>query len=178
MKRASGPALQAQPPHRGRVEHRHGHAGEPLGQHDVPLAGRDDRLLVGLARAALRRRDEARPELSARVAERERPHEVPLVADAARAQHRQAEARELVEQRLRRAWPRVPARAVVDRHQAVDAGVPALLGPLALGHVVVDDAARRGRTRSTTQRGLPSEVTKKRTPSSSATSIQRSMRSR
>ena len=35
-----------------------------------------------------------------------------------------------------------------------------------------------GRTRSTTQRGLPSEVTKKRTPSSSAMSIQRSMRAR
>src|SRR2546426_7282795 len=34
------------------------------------------------------------------------------------------------------------------------------------------------RTRSTTQRGLPSEVMKKRTPSSNATSTQRFMRSR
>jgi len=35
-----------------------------------------------------------------------------------------------------------------------------------------------GFTRSTTQRGLPSDVTKKRTSSSSAISIQRSIRSR
>ena len=84
---------------------------------------------------------------------------------------------ELVHQLRGRLGARVPAGARVHRDQPVHAAREALLGPLPLGHVVIDDAAERLAPLRTTQRGLPSEVTKKRTPSSSATFTQRIIRS-
>ena len=67
------------------------------------------------------------------------------IADAAGADHRQAEVGELVEQRFGRQRAGVAAGHVVDGDQAMDAAVDCLLRPLAFGDVVVDDAADLGR---------------------------------
>ena len=100
--------------------------------------------LVGLARPALGGGDEARAELRARVAHPQRPREVALVADPARADDRQAERAGAPRAGPRPSGrPRGPPARSLTRDEAVDPALEALLGPLALGHVVVDDAADR-----------------------------------
>ena len=165
-----GPALVPRRCDVGRVDHRDRHAGDPLGQHDVVVAR--PRRSPACSRAWARHScggDEARAHLHAGVAQRRARARSP----ARRPRRRRRPAarrgrRSSSSSSLRAAPPGVPAGAAVDGDQPVDAGVERLLAPSAA-------RSRRGRrrrpaacARSTTQRGLPSAVTKKRIPSSSA----------
>src|SRR5581483_11600206 len=64
------------------------------------------------------------------------------VAHAAGTDDREAEVRQLLVQRTRIARARVTACLRVDRDQTMNARVASLHRPLALGHVVIDEAAR------------------------------------
>jgi hypothetical protein len=133
------PGPRAHPLDLRRAEDGDGHAGDPLGEHDVVLGRVHERLLVRRVGAAFRGRDEARAHLYASIPEPEGAHEVLGLADPARADERQAERGQLLRQLLRALRPGVAAGAVVDGDQAVDAGVEPLLPPLQLSDVVVND---------------------------------------
>src|SRR5262245_25302801 len=91
--------------------------------------------------AAFVGRDEARTKLRARVADPQRSDESALVADPTGAHDRNAEVLDLLVEPLGAVRSRVPARAIVHGNEAVHAAGQSLLGPFALGHVVINDAA-------------------------------------
>ncbi len=97
--------------------------------------------LYGCPARALGRGDEPGAHLDAVVAHAERGDEVLGRADPAGADHRDAQVPDLVQQGGRAPGPGMAAGPVVDRDETVGAGVQPLERPLALRHVVVDDAA-------------------------------------
>src|SRR5664280_897110 len=134
--------LRPHPLDERRLDNGQRNARDTLGRDDVLLVGIEDRLLVVVVRRALRRRDEARPALDARVPEIEHRAEFLRAADAARADERKLEIDELGVELLGALLPEVPARPPVHADEPVDALRRGLLGPAPVHDVVVDDASR------------------------------------
>ena len=91
----TGPEAHAA--HIRRVEHGHGNPRQPLRQHHVVLAGRQDGALVGVRGGAFVRGDEPGPQLHARVAEFQRPREFARCPHPPRAHDRDPQVSHLVQ---------------------------------------------------------------------------------
>ena len=122
------------------ADHRHRHAGESLGEHDVAGMRFHDGVLVGVIGIAFGCGNEARAQLHTGIPHVDERLELLGRTHAAGGDHGQSEPAHLIEERAWVTRAGVPTRLAVHRHQSVHATITPLLCPLQLGNVVVHHA--------------------------------------